>query len=128
MLMDNPPLEVMSDMDISGVARSQAPNRTLFLAPPGVEGEIKNAKYALRFKNMLLKQDIEFRMVIVNKCIEWLQVFAPADTDVISWFMNSSLPLSRNVNPSDQWITLYRTICNKQSFQQVASLFEDLMD
>jgi len=149
---ENTIVEMMNDIEISGVnlifnhsdsmPSIEVPitpvNQTVLFAPPAepkteaeFEKEANNAKYALRFKTMLLKQEPNFRIFIINRCAEWVRTFAPADVDVIDWFTSATVafaPVPLHEHASALWSTLYTTICNKNSFRRAVALFETLMD
>jgi len=152
MNMENTLVEMMNDIEISGVnlifnhsdsmPSIEVPitpvNRTVLFAPATelkteaeFEREANNAKYASQFKTMLLKQEPDFRIFIINKCAEWVRTFSPADVDVVDWFTSATValvPVSLHEHASALWNTLYTTICNKISFRRAVSLFETLMD
>jgi hypothetical protein len=108
-------------------------NRTVFFVPPpnhksneDFQTEIENARTALRFKKMLVSEEPEFRQFILRTCIDWLQINAPADIDIIAWFNNilePVFPTSSHLNAGVYWNSLYSSICNKRAFQLVVQLF-----
>jgi hypothetical protein len=149
---ENTLTEMMNDIEISGVnlifdhsdsmPSIEVPitpvNRTVLFAPPAepkteaeFEREAENAKYALRFKTMLLQQEPDFRIFILNKCAEWVRTFAPTEVDVIDWFTSATValvPMALHQHASALWNTLYNTICNKHSFRRAVAAFDDLME
>jgi|UniRef100_A0A6C0K6A5 hypothetical protein len=92
------------------------------------EQKIRDSIKAIRFKEMLIARDRQSRDVIMQRCIEWLQLpISRGNSKTLDWFMAISLLKTRDaLSETYLWHTLHESIYASDSFKTVISFFENL--
>jgi hypothetical protein len=91
-----------------------------------VEQKMRDSVKAVQFKEMLLARDKHSREIILQRCVEWLQMpTMRGNSKTLDWFMAlSMLKTKDSLENSFLWHTLHETIYASESFKTVISFFE----
>lgn len=111
-----------SDDDDSEIT-SDTPSAIIF----EVEQKMRDSVKAIQFKEMLLARDKHSREVILQRCIEWLQMPTTRNNSkTLDWFMALSLLKTKDLMENSYlWHTLHDSIYASESFKTVVSFFEN---
>lgn len=92
------------------------------------EQRLRDSVKAIQFKEMLLARDKHSREVILQRCIEWLQMpTTRGNSKTLDWFMALSLLRTKDsLENSYLWHTLHENIYASESFKTVISFFENV--
>jgi hypothetical protein len=92
------------------------------------EQRLRDSVKAIQFKEILLRRDKHSREVILQRCIEWLQMpTTRGNSKTLDWFMALSLLKTKDLlENSYLWHTLHESIYASDSFKTVISLFDTL--
>lgn len=92
------------------------------------EQRLRDSVKAIQFKEMLLARDKHSREVLLQRCIEWLQMpTTRGNSKTLDWFMALSLLKTKDsLENSYLWHTLHENICASESFKTVISFFENI--
>ena len=93
-----------------------------------VEQKMRDSVKAIRFKEMLLTRDKHSREIILQRCIEWLQLpTMRGNSKTLDWFIALSLLKTKDsLENSFLWHTLHESIYASESFKTVISFFESV--
>ena len=91
-----------------------------------VEQKMRDSVKAVQFKEMLLARDRHSREIIMQRCVEWLQMpTMRGNSKTLDWFMAlSMLKTKDSLENSFLWHTLHESIYASESFKTVISFFE----
>jgi hypothetical protein len=92
------------------------------------EQRLRDSVKAIQFKEMLLARDKHSREIILQHCIEWLQMpTTRGNSKTLDWFMGLSLLKTKDsLENSYLWHTLHESIYASESFKTVISFFESI--
>jgi hypothetical protein len=92
------------------------------------EQRLRDSVKAIQFKEMLLARDKHSREVLLQRCIEWLQMpITRGNSKTLDWFMALSLLRTKDsLENSYLWHTLHENIYASESFKTVISFFENI--
>jgi hypothetical protein len=92
------------------------------------EQRLRDSVKAIQFKEMLLARDKHSREVLLQRCVEWLQMpTTRGNSKTLDWFMALSLLRTKDsLENSYLWHTLHENIYASESFKTVISFFEDI--
>ena len=92
------------------------------------EQRLRDSVKAIQFKEMLLARDKHSREVLLQRCIEWLQMpTTRGNSKTLDWFMGLSLLKTKDsLENSYLWHTLHENIYASESFKTVISFFENI--
>jgi hypothetical protein len=115
-------LKQQEDDDDSEIT-SDTPSAIIF----EVEQKVRDSVKAIQFKEMLLARDKHSREVILQRCIEWLQMPTIRNSSkTLDWFMALSLLKTKDLMENSYlWHTLHESIYASESFKTVVSFFEN---
>lgn len=91
------------------------------------EQRLRDSVKAIQFKEMLLARDKHSREVLLQRCVEWLQMpITRGNSKTLDWFMALSLLRTKDsLENSYLWHTLHENIYTSESFKTVISFFEN---
>jgi len=109
--------------DVSSVGSTDTPAAIMY----EVEQKMRDSVKAIQFKEMLLGRDKHSREIILQRCIEWLQMPTSRRNDrTLNWFMSLAAFKPENaIGNTFLWHSLFDAgIYTLESFKTVISFFE----